>query len=103
VVSLSPSDRSLSQVCAGNPLVAFYDTHGRKIQVIFFYFVPDTTQDFLPMRKIANVTGGKLIECVCCYTYSVTALRLILFTREGITNQLFRNLFMCLTNYMKNK
>jgi hypothetical protein len=26
-----------------NPLVAFYDIHGRKREVLFFYFVPDTT------------------------------------------------------------
>jgi hypothetical protein len=30
---------------AFNPLVAFYDIHGRKRELIFFYFVPDTTQD----------------------------------------------------------
>jgi hypothetical protein len=28
-----------------NPLVAFYDIPGRKILVLFFYFVPDTTRD----------------------------------------------------------
>jgi hypothetical protein len=28
-----------------NPLVAFYDIHGGKREVIFFYFVPDTTRD----------------------------------------------------------
>jgi hypothetical protein len=30
---------------SANPLVAFYDIHGRKREVIFFYFVPDTTRD----------------------------------------------------------
>jgi hypothetical protein len=47
VESPSSADRSLSQVSgvrAINPLVAFYDTHGRKNEVPFFYFVPDTTQ-----------------------------------------------------------
>jgi hypothetical protein len=29
-----------------NPLVAFYDIHGGKREVLFFYFVPDTTRDF---------------------------------------------------------
>jgi hypothetical protein len=43
----SPSDHSLSGVSAVNPLVAFYDIHGRKKQVLFFYFVPDTTRDIL--------------------------------------------------------
>jgi hypothetical protein len=30
-----------------NPLVAFYDIHGGKREVLFFYFVPDTTRDTL--------------------------------------------------------
>jgi hypothetical protein len=29
-----------------NPLVAFYDIHGGKREVLFFYFVPDTSRDF---------------------------------------------------------
>jgi hypothetical protein len=28
-----------------NPLVAFYDIHGGKRGVLFFYFVPGTTRD----------------------------------------------------------
>jgi hypothetical protein len=32
-------------VSAINPLVAFYDIHGGKRKVLFFYFVPDTTRD----------------------------------------------------------
>jgi hypothetical protein len=28
-----------------NPLVAFYDIHGGKREVLFFHFVPDTTRD----------------------------------------------------------
>jgi hypothetical protein len=28
-------------------LVAFYDIHGGKREVLFFYFVPDTTRDLL--------------------------------------------------------
>jgi hypothetical protein len=46
VVSPSPSDRSPSQVLTYNPLVAFYDIHGRKGEVLFFCFAPDTTRDF---------------------------------------------------------
>jgi hypothetical protein len=41
---ISPS-QSISGVSAVYPLVAFYDIHGRKIEVLFFYFVPDTTRD----------------------------------------------------------
>jgi hypothetical protein len=38
--------QSMSGVSAINPLVAFYDIHGGKEEVLFFYFVPDTTRDF---------------------------------------------------------
>jgi hypothetical protein len=35
----------ISGVCAINPLVAFYDIHGGKREVLFFYFVPDATRE----------------------------------------------------------
>jgi hypothetical protein len=35
--------QSITGVSAINPLVAFYDIHGGKREVLFFYFVPDTT------------------------------------------------------------
>jgi hypothetical protein len=38
--------QSISCVSAINPLVAFYDIHGGKREVLFFYFVPDTTRDY---------------------------------------------------------
>jgi hypothetical protein len=34
--------QSISGVSAIYPLVAFYDVHGEKREVLFFYFVPDT-------------------------------------------------------------
>jgi hypothetical protein len=37
--------RSISGANAINPLVAFYDIHGGKRKVLFFYFVPYTTRD----------------------------------------------------------
>jgi hypothetical protein len=37
--------QSISDVSAINSLVAFYDIHGGKRVVLFFYFVPDTTRD----------------------------------------------------------
>jgi hypothetical protein len=37
--------QSISDVSANNPLVAFYDIHGGKREVLFFYFVSDTTRD----------------------------------------------------------
>jgi hypothetical protein len=36
--------QSISGVSAINPLVVFNDIHGRKREVPFFYFVPDTTR-----------------------------------------------------------
>jgi hypothetical protein len=36
---------SISGANAINPLVAFYDIHGRKREELFFYFVPDTIRD----------------------------------------------------------
>jgi hypothetical protein len=39
--------QSISGVNAINPLVAFYDIHGGKREVLFFYFVPDTTRDYV--------------------------------------------------------
>jgi hypothetical protein len=38
-------------VSAVNPLVVFYDIHGRKREVLFFYFVPDTTRDLYKILK----------------------------------------------------
>jgi hypothetical protein len=36
----------ISGVSAINPFVAFYDIHGGKREVLFFYFVPETTRDY---------------------------------------------------------
>jgi hypothetical protein len=36
--------QSISGVSAINPIVAFYGIHGGKREVLFFYFVPDTTR-----------------------------------------------------------
>jgi hypothetical protein len=36
--------QSISDVSAINPLFAFYDIYGGKKEVLFFYFVPDTTR-----------------------------------------------------------
>jgi hypothetical protein len=39
--------QSISEVSAVNPLVAFYDIHGRNGEVLCFCSVPDTTRDYL--------------------------------------------------------
>jgi hypothetical protein len=43
--------QSISGVSA-NPLVAFYDIHEGKREVLFFYFVLDTTRDYVMIKKI---------------------------------------------------
>jgi hypothetical protein len=35
----------MSGVSAFNPLVAIYDIRGGKRELLFFYFVPDTTRE----------------------------------------------------------
>jgi hypothetical protein len=54
--------QSISGGDAVNPLVAFYDIHGRKIEVLFFCFVPDTTRDsaelLYPLLTAAEVTAA---------------------------------------------
>jgi hypothetical protein len=39
--------QSISGVSAMNPLVALYNIHGEKTQVLLFYFVPDPTRDMI--------------------------------------------------------
>jgi hypothetical protein len=49
--------QSISGVSAINPLVAFYDIHGGKREVLFFYLVPDTTRD-CPVCKYCSKTDN---------------------------------------------
>jgi hypothetical protein len=59
--------QSISGVSAINFLVAFYDIHGGKREVLFFYFVPDTTRDnlFLNYCKLSlTVTRLHIFEKV---------------------------------------
>jgi hypothetical protein len=53
--------QSISGVGAINPLVAFYDIHGGKREVLFFYFVPDTTRD----KSQQNALKIKKYLCFC--------------------------------------
>jgi hypothetical protein len=43
--------QSISGVSDINPLVAFNDIHGSKREVLFFYFVPDTTRANCLLQK----------------------------------------------------
>jgi hypothetical protein len=47
--------QSISDVSAINSLVAFYDIHGGKREVLFFYFVPDTTRDTVNRQVNINI------------------------------------------------
>jgi hypothetical protein len=49
--------QSVSGVSAITPLVAFYDIHGRKREVLFSYFVPDTTRDPCVKYSVSNSTS----------------------------------------------
>jgi hypothetical protein len=46
---------AISGVSTINPLLAFYDIHGGKREVLFFYFVPDTTRDSLLFDSIKSI------------------------------------------------
>jgi hypothetical protein len=52
--------QSFSGVSAINPLVTVYDIYRGKREVLFFYFVPDTTRDLLT-REIVNYMGNTLV------------------------------------------
>jgi hypothetical protein len=49
--------QSISGVSTINPLVAFYDIHGGKREVLFFYFVPDTTRKSNTVLKLCHWVG----------------------------------------------
>jgi hypothetical protein len=60
---------SLSGVSAINHLVAFYDIHGGKKKVLFFYFVPDTTRDkeeksnkYVLIRYLESITQVLILD-----------------------------------------
>jgi hypothetical protein len=54
----------ISGVRAINPLVAFYDIHGGKREVLFFYFVPDTTRD----RTNYILSYWRIVDTFASYT-----------------------------------
>jgi hypothetical protein len=54
--------QSISGENAINPLVTFYDYHGRKRKVLFFYFVPDTTRDV--RREVFSVDNKSVFVAI---------------------------------------
>jgi hypothetical protein len=65
--------QSISGVSAINPLVAIYDIHGGTREVLFFYFVPDTTRDHM---TLFNIVCGHF-HFYCTYQY-FTVLSVVL-------------------------
>jgi hypothetical protein len=61
--------QSISGVSAVDPLVAFYDIHGRKREMLFFCSVPDTTRDqssfffFLPLSHYVWSVQHNFLSC----------------------------------------
>jgi hypothetical protein len=70
--------QSISGLNAINPLIAFYEIRGRKREVLFFYFVPDTTRvcvncvmqlkikksdKFISVRVLARLFGVAVPIC----------------------------------------
>jgi hypothetical protein len=89
MISPSPSDYSiLLGVSAINPLVAFYNVYGRKREVLFFYFVPDTTRDTVQTFMCINMS-------VCFgsgYFYKQRVWLLVTWVGTGLIKYLPNNL-----------
>jgi hypothetical protein len=61
--------QSISGVRAINPLVAFYDIHGGKREVLFFYFVPNTTRD---IENFYGLNSTQLqFDCIMAFPKSM--------------------------------
>jgi hypothetical protein len=71
---------AISGVRAINPLVTFYDIHGRKREVQIFYIVPDTTR-------------GKLIFVPIRVDFCISAI--VLCTLSMYIQYLLLNYFVC--------
>jgi hypothetical protein len=49
--SIAVWSQSISGVSAVNPLVAFYDIHGRKEEVLFLCYFLETTRDYIGTQR----------------------------------------------------
>jgi hypothetical protein len=58
--------QSISGANAINLIVAYYDIHGRKREVLFFYFVPDTTRD----NKSGVIQNKKIVRNKTLLSYT---------------------------------
>jgi hypothetical protein len=62
VIGGKPIAVLLQSISDVNPLVAFYDIHRGKREVLFFYFVPDTTRDYYKLTTHTNTIKLKYID-----------------------------------------
>jgi hypothetical protein len=69
--------QSISGVSAINPLVAFYDIHGGKREVLFFYFVPDTTRELKYYCLNMCLMSQMCSETDVCFTHLRLALNFL--------------------------
>jgi hypothetical protein len=59
---------------AVNLLDAFYDIHGRKRELLFFYFVPDTTRDIIINNTVLRVSLIYYKQITCSSLVCVTSI-----------------------------
>jgi hypothetical protein len=71
--------QSISGVSAINPLVTFYDIHGRTREVLFIYFIPDTTRDekFYMFRYWPTTSTLKCVKQLIYYLGSGDKINLL--------------------------
>jgi hypothetical protein len=62
--------QSISGVSIINPLVAFYDIHGGKREVLFFYFVPNTTRDNVNVTYIVCFFNKRVLKILLRFYWS---------------------------------
>jgi hypothetical protein len=84
--------QSISGVRAINSLVAFYDIHGGKREVLFFYFVPDTTRDSIYIYL--NMQSNKCIFLSFYLSFLSTVQALLSLTPDRLFKISEYNLFI---------
>jgi hypothetical protein len=89
--------QSISGVSAINPLVAFYDIHGGKREVLFFYFVPDTTRDIF-MNVIIMFKLIFKIKKICSFSIVTIKIKNLAMLRKIHGTNFFHIKFLSRTN-----
>jgi hypothetical protein len=68
---IAVSSQCISDMSAVNPLAAFYDIHGRKEEVLFFYSFPDTSDTRETHLSRRGYLSHNLIFFLICMKLSV--------------------------------